>query len=83
MNELVQLVRKLDVNKYNLVSLVELRKAAKMQRQEFDSALMQARRAYLLSCSAAEGRYGLSPEQLAAGIKEGDSLLLYVSVRQS
>ena len=76
----------LDVGGNNFVSLVALRQVlSRYSRQQFDSMLQQLRAAGVLSLRGAEGRFGLTPEQIAASIIEGDRehpvTLLYVSRR--
>jgi hypothetical protein len=66
---------------HNLVSLVALRQALPLDRAAFDAGLGQLRRAGRFTCSAAEGRHGLTAEERAAGIAEDGALLLYVSRR--
>jgi len=66
----------------NFVSLVDLRRqAGHLSRTQFDAALQRLRLEGVLSLASAEGREGISPEQRAASIPEGDRLLLYVSLR--
>jgi hypothetical protein len=67
---------------HNLVSLVGLRRAMGLNRENFDHLLHDLRRSGKYSLSAAEGRHGIGPEDQAAGIEEGNSLLLYVSRRE-
>jgi hypothetical protein len=64
---------------HNFVSLVELRRALPVPREEFDAELRRLRQSGRYSLSAAEGRHGISPEELQAGIPEEGSLLLFVS----
>ncbi|GEM_PF-2496843 len=67
---------------HNFVSLVDLRRElAEFSRTEFDLGLRELRVARCFSLSAAEGRHGISAEMREAGIREGDSLLLYVLQR--
>jgi hypothetical protein len=65
-----------------VVSLVDLRRACALSRQAFDNALQSLRRDCVLSCQGAEGRGGVSPAERAAGLPEGDRLLLYVCRRR-
>ncbi len=66
--------------RHNLVSLVDLRRALNgVTRAEFDRALHALRRAGRYGLSAAESVHGIQPEDRAAGILEGGSLLLHVS----
>jgi len=64
---------------HNFVSLVALRQALPIEREQFDQQLRQLRQAGRYTLSAAEGRDGISPEERAAGILEEGSLLLFVS----
>jgi hypothetical protein len=64
---------------HNFVSLVELRRALPVPREEFDAELRRLRQSGRYRLSAAEGRHGISPEELQAGIPEEGSLLLFVS----
>ena len=64
---------------HNFVSLVEMRRALPMGRDQFDAELRKLRVAGRYTLSGAEGRHGLSPEDREAGITEDGSLLLYVS----
>ena len=64
---------------HNFVSLVDLRRElAEFSREVFDAELRKLRIARRFTLSAAEGRHGISEEMRAAGILEGDALLLYV-----
>jgi hypothetical protein len=67
----------------NFVSLVHLRLALIVDRETFDTELMNLRRAGRYTLSAAEGRHGISPMEQDAGIHEAGSLLLYVSRKLS
>jgi hypothetical protein len=71
-----------EAGRHNLVSLVFLRRALTLKREVLDGLLNDLRRAGRYSLSAAEGRHGIGPEEQAAGIEEGGSLLLYVSRRE-
>jgi hypothetical protein len=64
---------------HNFVSLTELRRAVPLPREEFDRELRLLRQSGRYEFSAAEGREGIGPEELAAGIPEEGSLLLFVS----
>jgi hypothetical protein len=64
---------------HNRVSLVALRQALPLDRAAFDTGLLQLRRAGRFTCSAAEGRHGLTAQERAAGITEDRALLLYAS----
>jgi hypothetical protein len=64
---------------HNFVSLVSLRQALAVGREQFDQELRALRRAGRYTLSAAEGRHGISPEERDAGIPEEGSLLLFVS----
>jgi hypothetical protein len=63
----------------NFVSLVDLRRALPCEREQFDAELRQLRLTGRYTLSAAEGRYGIQPDEQAAGIREDGALLLYVS----
>ena len=64
----------------NFVSLVDLRRElALCSRSEFDAHLLELRRARQYTLKAAEGLDGLTPDELAAGIREDGDLLLNVS----
>lgn len=64
---------------HNFVSLVDLRRElAEFSREVFDAELRKLRIARTFTLSAAEGRHGITQEMQAAGILEGDSLLVYV-----
>jgi hypothetical protein len=63
----------------NLVSLVDLRQVLNVDRETFDRELRELRRAGRFSLSAAEGRHGLSPEEQAAAIIEGETVLLFAA----
>jgi hypothetical protein len=63
----------------NFVSLVGLRRAIPLDREQFDLELRRLRLAGRYGLSAAEGRHGISPDEQAAGIIEEGSLLLFVS----
>jgi hypothetical protein len=67
----------------NFVSLVDLRRALPFDRATFDAGLDALRRAGRYTLSAAEGRYGITPEEQEAGIVEDGTLLLYVSRKLS
>jgi hypothetical protein len=71
-----------DRGRHNLASLVDLRRALATDRVTFDAELTSLRRAGVFSLSGAEGRHGITPEDHAAGIHEGGTLLLYVSRRR-
>jgi hypothetical protein len=64
---------------HNFVSLLDLRAALSVSREVFDRELQELRIAGRYGLSAAEGRHGLSPEEIAAAITEDGTLLLYVS----
>jgi hypothetical protein len=64
---------------HNLVSLVALRAAVPVGRDDFDAGLRELRRRGRYSLGAAEGRHGISPEEREAGVVEEGSLLLFVS----
>jgi hypothetical protein len=64
---------------HNFVSLVNLRAALPIRREEFDHTLQQLRLAGSYGLSSAEGRHGLTTEERAAAIMEDGILLLYVS----
>jgi hypothetical protein len=66
---------------HNFVSLVDLRRAVRADRQSFDAGLQAFRRANRYTLSGGEGRDGFTREQRDAGIEEEGSLLLYVSRR--
>jgi hypothetical protein len=68
---------------FNSVHLAELRRELGCPREDFDRLLDQLRRAGRYSCAGAEGRGGLTAEDRAAGIREGDQLLVYVSSRRA
>lgn len=64
----------------NFVSLVDLRKAlAAVPRQVFDAELWQLWSTGRYSLRAAEGRFGISPEEREAGFHQEGNLLLFVS----
>jgi hypothetical protein len=63
----------------NYVNLVDLRQSVPCDRATFDAELRKLRLAGRFTLSGAEGRHGLSPDEQAAGIREGDALLLFVS----
>jgi hypothetical protein len=67
---------------HNFVSLVALRQALPVPREQFDRELRALRQAGRYTLSAAEGRHGISPEEREAGITEEGSLLLFVSRSQ-
>lgn len=69
------------VDRDNLVSLVDLRRAVGLHRWEFDIELRRLRVDGVLVLSAAEGRHGISGEELNAAVRENGELLLYVSRR--
>jgi transcriptional regulator with XRE-family HTH domain len=69
---------------HNFTSLVELRQALteyRVDRSTFDAGLAELRRAGLYTLAGAEGRHGVTDEEMDAGILEDGSLLLYVSRR--
>jgi hypothetical protein len=68
---------------HNHVSLVDLRREVPVNRDSFDAGLRHLRQLGRYGLSAAEGRHGISPEEQAAGIREHDALLLFVSRKQS
>jgi hypothetical protein len=76
---------RLDVQsgKHNYVLLHDLRRALPdIPRIEFDERLNDLRRNKLFSLDSADGRHvRLTPEQLDAGIREANSLLVYVARR--
>jgi hypothetical protein len=65
------------------VLLHDLRRALPdIPRPEFDERLNDLRRSKLFSLDSADGRHvRLTPEQLEAGIREANSLLVYVARR--
>ncbi len=64
----------------NFVSLVDLRRAlAAIPRPVFDAELRQLWSEGRYSLRAAEGRFGISPEEREAGFWQEGALLLYVS----
>ena len=67
------------------VSLSDLRHAlADIERADFDAALNELRRDWILTLSPAEGRHEAIPEDvLRAGIMEDSRLLVYVARRES
>lgn len=68
-----------DGGAFNFVSLHDLRKAlSDFSREQFDLALRALRVARLYRLSGAENRNDVTTTQLAAGIREAGSLLLYV-----
>jgi len=69
----------------NYVLLSELRQALHVySREGFDSGLNSLRDAKEYSLDSADGRHvRLSHDQLAGGITEGGSLLVYVAKRDS
>ena len=67
---------------HGLVSLVWLREALPVERDQFDEELNHLRRTGRYTLTAAESRQGVSPEEREAGIIEQGSLLLYVSKRE-
>lgn len=70
------------VSKDNLANLVELRKRIRCSRETFNKVLHAARVAGRVTMSLAEGRHGITPEERAAGILDGEGqLLLFASVR--
>ncbi len=65
---------------YNQVSLYELRRAlSEWTRETFDAELLKLRREGRYSLSGLQNRFGISPEEQAAGVEEGGHLLIYVS----
>lgn len=68
---------------HNFVSLLELRARLPQDAGAFNEGLQQFRRQGRYTLSAAEGRHGLTPEELAAAISEEGALLLYVSRRRN
>jgi hypothetical protein len=72
----------------NFVSLVKLRQAMPdLSKEEFDAAINHLRRSGGFTASAAEGRHGMTQEELAAAIRdplEGgkDQVMLYLSRRE-
>jgi hypothetical protein len=64
---------------HNYVSLIALRGALPVGREQFDHELRQLRQAGRYTLSAAEGRDGITPAEREAGISEEGSLLLFVS----
>jgi hypothetical protein len=76
---------RLDVQsgKHNYVLLHDLRRALPgIPRGEFDERLNDLRRNKRFSLDSADGRHvRLTPEQLEAGIREANSLLVYVARR--
>lgn len=67
---------------HNFVSLVDLRRRLAMESSDFNRLLHEVRSAGKYTLSAAEGRHGLTAEELDAGIREDGSYLLYVSKRR-
>jgi hypothetical protein len=65
--------------RHNFVSLIALRGAVPVGRDQFDRELRQLRQSGRYTLSAAEGRDGILPEEREAGISEEGSLLLFVS----
>ena len=66
----------------NRCSLVILRNAMpQYNRKEFDESLNELRRYGQFCLSGAEGRYGLTDEEIASAIREDDRVLLYVHRR--
>jgi hypothetical protein len=67
---------------HNFVSLVDLRRELPdFDRPTFDAGLARLRRSGQFTLSAAEGRYGITPAEQEAGIREGGTLLLFVARR--
>lgn len=78
--------RKLDERSggHNFVSLVDLRRTVHAwPLAVFDAELRKLRVDRVYTLSAAEGRYGVTPEERDAAIHEDGSMLLYVSRRKS
>jgi hypothetical protein len=67
----------------NLVSLLDLRRALAVSREQFDQELRRLRLSGRYGLSAAEGRFGLRAEEQQAGLLEDGTLLLYVSRKSS
>ena len=84
-DDLPNLVRLLDRRNINFVALVTLRHALAdlglATRGEQDLLLRSARRAGLVSLAALEGRHGTTPQERAACIPDGETLLGFVMVR--
>jgi hypothetical protein len=74
---------KLEAAGHGLVSLVDLRRAMAVTREQFDCELDELRRAGRYSLQGAEGRHGISAEERTAGIVEHGHLLLYVVRRET
>jgi hypothetical protein len=66
---------------HNFVKIADLRRALpQFDRAAFDAGLWQLRKHNLFTADSSDGNYEqLMPEERAAGIREGDSLLIYVS----
>lgn len=71
----------------NLASLAKVRQALAgaglADRAQQDAAINELRKRGVVSASIAEGRHKVSDEEKAAWIKEGDSMLGYLSMRMS
>jgi len=63
----------------NFVSLVDLRSRVPENREAFDEGLRRLRREGKFTLSASEGRHGLTPAELEAGVREEGAHFLYVS----
>lgn len=68
------------LDSYGVVSLVSLRRET--DPATFLAQLNALRRAGVITLAGAEGRHGLTTEELAACVREGDDLLLYAMRRR-
>ncbi len=66
---------------HNFVKISDLRRALpEFDRSAFDRGVWQLRKERKFTANSSDGNYEqLSPEDRAAGIREGDSLLIYIS----
>lgn len=68
----------------NLADLADVRKAlsaAGMTRAQQDAAILDMRKRGIVTASAYEGRHGITPEQREAAIREGDTQLGFLAVK--
>lgn len=66
---------------HNFVKIADLRRALpEFDRTEFDRGVWQLRKQRKFTANSSDGNYEqLAPEDRSAGIREGDSLLIYIS----
>lgn len=79
----VSAIVKLDTDGMNFIHLGDLRESLGLEKEDFQKLIQQAQKEGLIFLSDAEGRNKLSPRDKDSLIWDGDSALLYASLRKS